>query len=932
MPPRKTPSRYLTLLESVKAVADETTQTKSFTHTRIPGDRGSGIFPGSYNILPEQFDEFMNEYYQHVFVDKNTEHLTEKQIPDGPILIDLDFRYSPETTKRQHTHDSIISIMDLYLEELKKILSITTVPFNIYIFEKPNVNILEDGSATKDGIHIIIGIKTDKAMQTILRTNVLANIKDKFDIPITNTWESVLDEGITAGYTNWQLYGSRKPNNEAYQLKYIYVASLDEEDDEFQLEDVNINEFDLKKDFLKLSARYNKHPEFNINPASEELYNELKNGSKSKSSKKSIKVKLVNRLINGDFSKIKSDDELDQLIEMHINNTKPDEYKIKETHNYVMALPKKYYGPGSYSEWIRVGWALKNTDERLFLSWLKMSSNDDCRNTFKDHRTKKFNWKSCVSDMYNEWMGFNSSNSDGLSRRSIMYWVKNDAPAGYKLIRQSTIDYFIDETLKTTTPTDYDLAAVLHSMFKDRFICSSIRHNIWHEYIGHKWEEIDSGNSLRLCLSTAMHQVYVLRISACVNTIAMDDKDQMQRKQTLKLLEITTKLKMKAQKDNIMREAKELFYDKNFNLNIDTHTNLLCFNNGIVDFKEKVFRDGRPEDYITKSTLIDYISLSSANNSIVDEVNEFISQLFPIPALREYMVQHLASCLIGTNNNQTFNIYTGKGCNGKSKLTDLMTKALGQYKGTVPITLITQKRNGIGGTSSEVAQLEGIRYAVMQEPSKGDKINEGIMKEITGGDPIQARALYKETATFIPQFKLVVCTNTLFEIDSNDEGTWRRIRVCDFKSKFTENPVKDDEDNPYQFKINKNIDEKFDIWKEVFMAILVDKAYQTDGLVEDCDMVLEPSNKYRISQDYLAKFDKEKISRCVGSKLRKTELLHQFKEWYKTEFGGKVPASREIEEYIDKKYGKRPKSGKWENIAIIYDDEDEDDEDNENNL
>ena len=35
------------------------------------------------------------------------------------------------------------------------------------------------------------------------------------------------------------------------------------------------------------------------------------------------------------------------------------------------------------------------------------------------------------------------------------------------------------------------------------------------------------------------------------------------------------------------------------------------------------------------------------------------------------------------------------------------------------------------------------------------------MKEITGGDPIQGRALFKEAVTFIPQFKLVVCTNTL---------------------------------------------------------------------------------------------------------------------------------------------------------------------------
>ena len=60
---------------------------------------------------------------------------------------------------------------------------------------------------------------------------------------------------------------------------------------------------------------------------------------------------------------------------------------------------------------------------------------------------------------------------------------------------------------------------------------------------------------------------------------------------------------------------------------------------------------------------------------------------------------------------------------------------MGDYKATVPVTLVTQKRNNIGGTSSEIVQLMGVRYAVMQEPTKGDKINEGIMKEIITTDP-----------------------------------------------------------------------------------------------------------------------------------------------------------------------------------------------------
>ena len=145
-----------------------------------------------------------------------------------------------------------------------------------------------------------------------------------------------------------------------------------------------------------------------------------------------------------------------------------------------------------------------------------------------------------------------------------------------------------------------------------------------------------------------------------------------------------------------------------------------------------------------------------------------------------------------------------------------------------------------------------------KKPSKGDRINEGIMKEITGGDPIQGRALFKDSQTFIPQFKLVVCTNTLFEIKSNDDGTWRRIKIVEFLSKFTENPVEDDPDQPYQFKVDKKLEDKFSKWAPVMASMLVKEALKNKGNVEDCNMVLAKSNEYRNNQDYLAEFVKER--------------------------------------------------------------------------
>ena len=263
-----------------------------------------------------------------------------------------------------------------------------------------------------------------------------------------------------------------------------------------------------------------------------------------------------------------------------------------------------------------------------------------------------------------------------------------------------------------------------------------------------------------------------------------------------------------------------------------------------------------------------------------------------------------------------------------------MSKVLGDYKGTVPTSLITQNRPSIGSTSSEIAQLRGVRYAVMQEPSKGERINEGIMKEITGGDPIQGRALFKETVTFIPQFKLVVCTNVLFDIATNDDGTWRRIRLCDFMSKFNDSPYINEEkfpkeNFPYQYLIDKKIDEKFEIWAPILMSMLVNIAFESQGNVKDCSIVLAGSDKYREGQDYLTEFAKEKIMRKHDGKIKKTELLEEFKNWFIMHYGrNNLPKGKEITDYMNKKYGKCNR-GKWLNVEINYEEESDIEDDSE---
>jgi len=259
-------------------------------------------------------------------------------------------------------------------------------------------------------------------------------------------------------------------------------------------------------------------------------------------------------------------------------------------------------------------------------------------------------------------------------------------------------------------------------------------------------------------------------------------------------------------------------------------------------------------------------------------------------------------------------------------LTDLMSHALGDYKGTVPITLVTDKRGSIGGTSSEVIQLKGVRYAVMQEPSKDAVINEGILKELTGGDPLQARALYSDSEIFIPQFTLAVCTNSLFEVKSNDDGTWRRMKLVDFISKFISEGEVHTDDTKHVFPKDKSLKEKLPLWAPVFISMLVKRATETDGEVKDCPEVTAASSKYRQSQDAITGFINDKIVKDatdpngIGKKL----LNDVFKEWFQMNFGNKRPPKlSELEEAMIKKFGNpNPKSKKWMGIKFQIEEED----------
>jgi P4 family phage/plasmid primase-like protien len=915
-------------------------ETKQPTHTRI-GNEASGIKGGSYHIADDEYTTFMNLYYNEIIAKKGIEYLTEKQLTstNSPIAVDIDMHFPFDTMERFYTSEHVEDFVDVYLAELTDIFQFDVQSnFNIYIFEKATVNRVAEKNITKDGIHMIIGIQMDHIAQRLLRSNVIPKIAECWsDFNLMNSWTDVFDEGITIGYTNFQLIGSRKPNHDCYELTKVFEISFDD-DGEYINTPGNPKEYMTAEKFTQLSVRYPNHPSFFYKSAFLQKLSSFQNGTGNAMSRATSNATLPNvDLIQNadetsgmDVSKIRNQEDLDTCVHHFLDTIAAREYILREMYEYTMVLPESYYGTGSYAKWIRVGWALKNTSNRLLIVWIAFSA-----------RSSTFSY-SDIPDLCNQWAKFDRKNS-GVTNRSIIYWAIHDNAEGASSVRKNTISYYLDQTINTVTlfnlnnPTkngkgcgDYDIAVVLHQMYKDEYVCSDIGHGIWYQFRNHRWRKIDSGTYLRRAISNELRDLYENRASELQNYAAtLDQEDEKYKHVTERvktILKIIMRLGNTSDKKNIMQEARDLFYDSEFHNRLDSKPYLLCCKNGVLDFKEKVLRKGLPEDYLTKCTNINYHpTTSSKHTGNIDEINDFMAKLFPDPELRNYMWDHCAEVLIGMPSiNQTLNNYVGFGQNGKSVFTDLMSQTLGEYKVGGPMSLITQPRTRVGGLSPEIVALQGARYVVLQEPSKNDVINDGPMKELVSGvEPISARAPYMlEMVTFIPQCKIIVCANELMGVKTRDHGTWRRIRVVPFVSLFTENPVEGDPEKPYQYKLDRNLKDKFPVWRETFLAMLAERAFVTQGTVKDCDAVLAASNEYRERQDYLSEFIRDKVVRMAGSTIRKAHLSDEFKLWYNVNFGGRPPSPKELHDLMDKQYGKN-KGGVWAGVKLKFNNDEE---------
>ena len=317
--------------------------------------------------------------------------------------------------------------MELYIEKIRTVIKWDNNTFDIhpeiFILEKDSLNTTSD-DYTKDGIHIIINIKLPYAAQMLVRDKVLEEVNNIFeDIPLTNDYDSLLDSCITSGKTNWQIFGSKKPAHEAYKLKRVYTAMVDD-DGVVEFEETIINKKTCFHNILhRISAR-------SLNLCESELTEEaleavkkrviIVNGKRKARIKSSTNSSLVMSMTA--FEEIdslaKCEMIVDQILKMSSTN---DNYDIIMADDMIQMLDTSFYG--DYEKWMEVGWALKTVSPMLFPSWLKFSA-----------KSEKFDWSD--NDCYTLWC---EAYQGALTLGSLRYWAKQCDPFKYDTIKKTAL-------------------------------------------------------------------------------------------------------------------------------------------------------------------------------------------------------------------------------------------------------------------------------------------------------------------------------------------------------------------------------------------------------------------------------------------------------------------------------------------------------------
>jgi putative DNA primase/helicase len=316
----------------------------------------------------------------------------------------------------------------------------------------------------------------------------------------------------------------------------------------------------------------------------------------------------------------------------------------------------------------------------------------------------------------------------------------------------------------------------------------------------------------------------------------------------------------------LAKNALLLDYDK-----IDVDPWLFNCQSGTIDLRTGRQRPHDPADLITHLAPVAYDP-----GARCPTWEHFLFEVFAEDAsMVGFLQRALGSCLTGVVRDRAlFLLYGPQGYNGKTTLVELFRDLLGiageesfGYARKVDVTTFMKSKN-YEDNLRKAAQLAGARFVYSSETDEDHRLNEEFIKDVTGGDTLAARRLYKEPFNFKPTFKPWIYGNHKPEIRGTDDALWGRVKLIEF---------------PVSFADRVNTDLPAQLRRELpgilNWAIAGCLAWQREGLNSPAK-VQATTLAYRKEQDTIGQFIKECcITTVTDARAKAAALFAAYRQW-----------------------------------------------------
>ena len=475
------------------------------------------------------------------------------------------------------------------------------------------------------------------------------------------------------------------------------------------------------------------------------------------------------------------------------------------------------------------------------------------------------------------WTGRNITQIDRLFRGSGLFRKKWDSKRGSDTYGNLTINRACANCIECYEPQKYDNdAALAVAFFKGGQIGASVddKQNVY--------DMTDTGNAHRLYdrfgkvikysynrkrwyfwdgkswILDEMGEIKKLADEICedLKKEAWNIQDEDLREQALRFAKRTAS---SSAKEAMIKECQHINDIPAMPEDFDSYIDFINCQNGIINLRNGELIPHDSNFMMSKICNSEYDTLKREPKMWLSFLNDVTNG---DKELIDYIQRCVGYSLSGSNREQCAYFLYGMGNNGKSTFLDTISDLMGGYASNVqPDTLMIQSRLGSsgGGANTDIARLKSSRFVTCEEPTEGVRLNEGLLKQLTGGSKVTCRFLYGDEFEYTPEFKIWIATNHKPTVRGTDFGIWRRIRLIPF------------EVNIPKEKVDKNLKYKL---RQEFPQIL---AWAVEGCmkwqqngIDPPSIVSNATKEYRQEMDIVASF----VEQCIVIDYTADEIVY----------------------------------------------------------